>query len=52
MKQLNDKLIDYYVINFNSDQALTPSSHSSSNLNWQKYTMIAGSFSNQFFKTA
>ena len=51
VRNSRNKLIDYYYIDFNKDQNLTPSSGLSKDLNWIDFNSIAGQYSSSTFKT-
>lgn len=51
LKNEREKLIDYYVIDFNADQSVTPTNGLSNDLNWVNYASVLGQYSSSTFKT-
>jgi hypothetical protein len=50
-RSMNEKLIDYYLVDFNSGQNILPTNGLSNELNWIEYNSILGSLNNKNFKT-
>jgi hypothetical protein len=50
-KSINEKLIDYYTVDFNSNQQIIPTNGLSNELNWMEYYSILGNLNNPTFKT-
>ena len=50
-KSVNEKLIDYYIVDYNGNQQIIPTNGLSNDLNWIYYIGLMGSSSNQNFRT-